>query len=146
MKKKWSAKWKGSRQPRKQRKYVYNAPLHVKRKLVSAHLSEELRKRFGKRSIPVRKGDEVVVMVGQLKKTRGSVEKVDVGNGKVYVQGIKSKKVDGSEVPRPLRASNIMIVRLNLDDKRRQAVFERAGAARKAEPAGKAKTKEEGGS
>ena len=146
MKKKWSVKWKASRQPRKQRKYVYNAPLHVKRKLISAHLSEELRKRFGKRSIPVRKGDEVVVMVGTQKKTRGSVEKVDVGNGKVYVQGIKSKKVDGSEVPRPLRASNIMIVKLNLDDKRRQAVFERAGAARKAAPSEKTKTKEEGGS
>ena len=31
-----------SKQPRKQRKFLYNAPLHVRRKIMSAHLSKEL--------------------------------------------------------------------------------------------------------
>ena len=54
MKKKFSASWKTSTQPRKQRKYRHNAPMHLRQKLVSVHLSKDLRKNYGKRSIPVR--------------------------------------------------------------------------------------------
>ncbi len=62
MKKKFSDKWKASKLPRKQRKYLANAPLHIKRKFLSANLSKELRKKHGKRSIPIRKGDTVRIM------------------------------------------------------------------------------------
>ena len=34
MKRKYSSSWKSSKQPRKQRKYRQNAPLHIKQKLV----------------------------------------------------------------------------------------------------------------
>ena len=61
MKAKFSKKWKSSKQPRKQRKYRAEAPLHVKHKLVSANLSKELRKKYGRRSFPLRKGDTVLV-------------------------------------------------------------------------------------
>ena len=50
MKRKFSKSWKSSKQPRKQRKYSANAPLHLKRKLLSVNLSKELRKKYGKRS------------------------------------------------------------------------------------------------
>ncbi len=94
MKQKWSKNWVSSVQPRKQRKYRYNAPLHVRQKLVSSHLSETLKKRYNKRSMPVRKGDEVMVVRGMFRGKRGVVDRVDLSKLKVYVDEIKVKKVD----------------------------------------------------
>ena len=140
MRKGWSTAWKASSQPRKQRKYRHNAPMHARRGFLSAHVSPELRKRFGVRSFILRKGDEVVVMRGSFRGIRGSVERVDIKATKVYLEEVKAKKVDGSEVQRALQPSNLMITKLSLDDKKRQAVMERSGKKeavkeeRKAEP------------
>ena len=67
MKQKFSIHWKSSKQPRKQRKYAANAPLHLRKKFVSANLSKDLRKKQGKRNIPLRKGDIVKIMRGKFK-------------------------------------------------------------------------------
>jgi large subunit ribosomal protein L24 len=115
----WSKHWKSSKQPRKQRKYVYHAPLHVRHKLLSAHLSRELRERYKKRSLPVRKGDEVEVMKGKFKKKTGKISRVDMTKIKVYIDGITRKKVDGSEIPVPIHPSKLKIINLNLEDKKR---------------------------
>ena len=125
MKKDWSRNWVKSVQPRKQRKYRHNAPLHVRHKFLSANLSPELRRRFEKRSMPVRKGDEIEVMRGSSKGLRGTVNRVDVKKCRIYVEEIKVKKVDGSEIMKSLQPSNLRIVKLSLDDKMRQRVFER---------------------
>lgn len=116
--KKWSSKWKSSKNPKKQRKYRYNAPLHVKHKLLSVHLSEELRKKYKKRSLPIRKGDEVIVLRGKYKKKTGKVSKVDLKKLKVYVEGITRKRVAGTEIQVPLEPSNLMIISLQEDKKR----------------------------
>jgi large subunit ribosomal protein L24 len=143
MKKSWSPKWAASTQPRKQRKYRYNAPLHVRHKFLSAHLSKELRERFGKRSVAIRKGDEAAVMKGAFKGFRGNVERVDLSATRVYIDGMKRKKVDGSEVSVPIHPSNVMITKLTLEDKMRQAVFERAvkpsSPSKENPPSGKSK-------
>ncbi|UCD03416.1 MAG: 50S ribosomal protein L24 [Candidatus Aenigmatarchaeota archaeon] len=131
MRQEWSNKWKSSTQPRKQRKYRANAPLHIKRKFLSVNLTKPLRERFGKRTMVVRKGDEVIVLRGSLKGSRGNVEKVDLSSQKVYVENIKVKKVDGSEVPRGLTPSNLQITKLSVEDKQRQKVLERAGPGKK---------------
>ncbi len=127
MKSEWSNKWKASAQPRKQKKYVHNAPLHVKRKFLSVNLSKPLRERFGKRSMVVRKGDDVIVLRGSLRGKTGTVEKVSIASGKVYIEGVKMKKVDGSEISKPFTASNLQLTKLSLEDKRRQNIVERAG-------------------
>ena len=44
-----------SKQPRKQRKALYNAPAHARGKHMSATLSKDLRADIGKRSLPIRK-------------------------------------------------------------------------------------------
>lgn len=46
---------------RKNRKRHFTAPSHIRRKIMSAPLSKELRKKHGVRSMPVRKDDEVMV-------------------------------------------------------------------------------------
>ncbi len=119
MKKEFSTSWKSSKQPRKQRKFLANAPLHLKRKFISVNLSKELRKKYSKRNIPVRKGDVVKIMRGKFKKKTGKVIDVKVKYGKIFVEGIQTKKQDGSKVNVPLRASNLQIIELNLEDKKR---------------------------
>ncbi len=125
MKQQWSPEWKSSKQPRKQRKYRANAPLHTRHKLMSVHLSKELRGQLGKRSMPVRKGDEIKIISGSSRKTTGTVSRVDLSSLKVYAEGITTKKVDGSEVQRALEPSNLMITKLNMDDKMRRKSLDR---------------------
>lgn len=119
MKKKFASSWNSSKQPRKQRKFRYNAPLHIKQKFASSHLSPELRKKYGTRSVTVRKGDEVKIMRGQFKSRKGKVERVDLKKTKVYITGIELTKKDGSKTIYPLQPSNLMIISANTDDKRR---------------------------
>jgi len=119
MKKKFSTSWKSSKQPRKQRKYLAKAPLHLKRKVLSVNLSKELRKSQGKRSIVVRKNDKVKILRGKYKKKTGKVVRVFTKLGKVEVEGIQVKKLEGSKVNVKLQPSNLQIIELNLEDKRR---------------------------
>ncbi|NOX71613.1 MAG: 50S ribosomal protein L24 [Candidatus Micrarchaeota archaeon] len=146
MKKNWSGKWASSVQPRKQRKYAYNAPLHIKHKFVSVHLSPVLRERYGKRSVPVRNGDKVKVLRGEKKGFTGSVEKVSLEKIVVYIDGLKTKKVDGTEILKGIKPSNLMIIELNTDDKMRQSKLLRqadnAKDAVKPKPAASEKKKE----
>ena len=78
MKQKFSQSWTGSKQPRKQRKLRANAPLHLRRKMISVSLSKELKKKHDKRNFPVRKGDGVSIMRGEFKGKSGNIESVDM--------------------------------------------------------------------
>ena len=126
MKKKWSKNWVSSKQPRKQRKYRAKAPLHVRRKMISAHLVKELVKTHKKRSFPVRKGDKVKVLRGEFKGTIGEIEKVDRKKLKLHVKGVEKKKREGvAQTKIPVDPSNVILLSLNLSDKRRQAALTR---------------------
>ncbi len=117
-----------SRQPKKQRKALYNAPLHVRQKLVSAPLSPELREKFGVRNLPVKTGDKVLIMRGDFKGHEGKVVKVDLRELRIYVEGVTIKKADGTPVFRPIHPSNVMIVEVDLKDPWRRKILERRGA------------------
>ena len=125
MKAKFVNTWNRSKQPRKQRKYRANAPLHIKRKLLSAHLSKELRKKYDKRSMGLRKGDKVRVLVGDFKGKTGVIESIDLRKEKVLVRGVEVVKKDGTKVMRPINTSNLEIIELNLDDNKRKKILER---------------------
>ena len=125
MKKRFSEHWKGSKQPRKQRKYRYNAPLHIKQNFMRAHISKELIKKYSKRNIGLRKGDKVKILRGDFKKKEGKIERVDLKKTKAYISGIERIKKDGTKTLVPIDASNLMITELNLDDKMRQKALER---------------------
>lgn len=116
--KEWSKYWKSSKNPKKQRKYRYNAPLHIKGKFLSAHLSKELRKKTGKRSIRIRKGDKVSIVRGNFKKKNGTVEGVDLKGNKVYISKIEVQKKDGTKSFYPIDPSNVVITELVEDKKR----------------------------
>ncbi|MFH0936324.1 MAG: 50S ribosomal protein L24 [Candidatus Woesearchaeota archaeon] len=125
MKIKWSKHWKSSKQRRKQRKYRYNAPLHVRKKFLSVNLSKDLKKRYNTRNISLRKGDKVKVVRGQFKKHIGKVESLNYKKIRVYIEGINAVKKDGTKKFIPINPSNLMITELNLDDKERKKILER---------------------
>ena len=114
-----------SKKPRKQRKFIYNADQHLRRKMLSAHLSKELRDKYHRRSFPVRKGDEVQIMRGKFKGKKGKVVKVDYKKYRIYIEGITIKKADGTERLFPIHPSNTMIVSLDLSDKKRVEALEK---------------------
>ena len=124
MKSKFKSSWIHSVQPRRQRKYRYNAPLHIRQNFVHAHLSPELRKKYGKRAIQLKSGDTVTVLRGAQKKKQGVVDRILLKQGKVYVQGVELIKREGAKIPLPLNASNLMITKLDLDDRKRKTKLE----------------------
>lgn len=119
MKQVFSKSWKSSKQIRKQRKYRVNAPLHIASKMMGAHLSKILRKKYNTRSISIRKGDEVKVMRGKFKGKTGKIAQVDIKKQRVTIEGLQNKKKDGTKINVYFNASNLLIKTLNEDDKRR---------------------------
>ncbi len=119
MAKDFSRSWRSSRQPDKQRKFIYNAPYHLRGSLMTSLLSKELRKKYNKRSLRLRKGDKVKVMRGQFKGKQGVVENVDLKNYKVNIENVQMNKKDGTTTYYPLHPSNLMIIDVYKEDKKR---------------------------
>ena len=120
----FSTSWKRSIQTRKQRKYRYNAPLHVKQNLLHVHLSSELKKKYGIRNTQVKKGDKVRILRGQFKKKEGKVERVNLKQEKVFITGIELIKKEGTKVPVALSPSNLLVIDLDLTDRKRKNKLE----------------------
>ncbi len=125
MKKEFSTHWKSSKQPRKQRKYRYNAPLHILNKFMSVHLSKDLRKKYGVRNVGIRKGDKVKIVRGQFKGKSGKVEKVILKKTKVFVEGVQLTSKTGNKSSYPIHPSNLILLELNLSDKKRKEKLEK---------------------
>jgi len=121
-----------SKQPKKQRKALFTAPLHKRQKLMSAPLSPELREKFGIRNLPVRKGDTVRVMRGTWAGHEGKVVRVDLRKTRIYIDGVTVRKADGTPKFYPIHPSKVMIISLDTSDKRRMAIIERRQKAKKA--------------
>lgn len=128
MKRSFSTRWKSSAQPRKQHKYRHNAPLHIKHRFLNAHLSKELRKKYGKRSLPLRKGDEVLVMQGSFKRKKAKVVSVNLRRSRVALEGLQHTRRDGTKVPVTFHPRILQIQALVTDDKERLAVLQRTAA------------------
>jgi large subunit ribosomal protein L24 len=111
--------------PGKQRKLLYNAPLHKKRKWLASHLAENLLLKYDKRSIPVITGDTVKVMRGSFKGHEDKVASIHVKKQVVEVEGITTVKADGTKVAKSIYASNLLITKLNLTDRWRRQKLER---------------------
>jgi len=118
----WKTK---SKKPKKQRKAVFKAPLHKKRKMLAAPLSPELRGKYERRSFPVRVGDTVLVVRGDFAGYEGKVLKVDVKNLRIQVEGVTRRKVDGTLIYVPIHPSKVMITKLDLSDNLRKQAIER---------------------
>jgi large subunit ribosomal protein L24 len=114
-----------SSKARKQRKRQIEAPLHQRKKMVRGHLAPKYLEAGKRRSLTIRKGDQVRIMRGEQKGEEGKVEKVDLKNLTVTIEGVTQAKADESQSARRIHASNIMIIRPDMSDRRRSMKFGR---------------------
>jgi large subunit ribosomal protein L24 len=129
--------------PRKQRKQLYNAPLHKRYKIFSAPLSPDLKKSHSTNALPIRSGDTVKIMRGERKGMEGKVAGVDRTKYRVSIEGVTREKVDGTAMPASIHPSKVMITNLNLDDKWRREILKRKSKGEEAKPLAEEIKKEE---
>ena len=84
-------------------------------------------KKYGIRSIRVRKGDKVKVMRGSFKGEERKIDRINTKTQKIYLEKIEISKIDGSKTTRPFNSSNLLITDLNLDDKKRMKKLKEKG-------------------
>ncbi len=116
-----------SSKPGKMRKHQLACSKHLRSRLVHGHLSRPLSAQYGTKSMVVRRGDRVRVMRGDFSGHEDEVTEVDLNRGFVYVKDVTQDKADGTKSFVPLRASNLEITKLSLDDERRQKILQRRG-------------------
>ena len=121
-----------SKQPRKQRLARYTAPYHRRHREMSAPIDRGLRERqlargfMYPRAIPVRKGDRVLIVRGEGKGNNAAkVAKIDRKARKIYIEGYTYFKSDGTELQRPVDASNLVIINPDWSDIRRRNLLNR---------------------
>jgi large subunit ribosomal protein L24 len=117
--------------PAKQRRMIYQAPDHVRHKLLGARLSAELQASHGIKTLPVRNGDTVFIMRGDHKGFEGKITRIDRSSYRILVEGLTREKVDGTAIFVPVHPSKVKITGLMLDDKWRKKILERKKQARK---------------
>jgi large subunit ribosomal protein L26e len=127
---KFSSRVSSSR--RKSRKAHFSAPSSVRRILMSAALSSDLKNKHNVRSVPVRKDDEVQVVRGTYKGREGKVVQVYRRKWVIHVERITREKVNGSTVNVGIDPSKVVITKLKVD-KDRKALLDRKGKGRAAE-------------
>lgn len=108
-----------SKKPKAQRKALFTRPMHERGKDFSAHLSKELHKSTGRRSLTLRKGDKVKVMRGKNKGFSGKITRFDSRKKRVFIEKLARKKADGTERLIPINASKVMILELDRSDDKR---------------------------
>jgi large subunit ribosomal protein L26e len=86
---------------RKNRKAHFTAPSSKRRVILSAPLSKELRKKYGVRSLPIRKQDEVVVDRGTQKGKEGKVTKVYRRKFIIQIEKLSKDKANGMLIAPP---------------------------------------------
>ncbi|TDH07832.1 hypothetical protein EPR50_G00110060 [Perca flavescens] len=127
---------------RKNRKRHFNAPSHIRRKIMSSPLSKELRQKYNVRSMPIRKDDEVQVVRGHYKGQQiGKVVQVYRKKYVIYIERVQREKANGTTVHVGIHPSKVVITRLKLD-KDRKKILERKAKSR-ADGKEKGKYKEE---
>ena len=107
-----------STRPGKQRKARATAPLHKKKRMISAHLDSPLMTEYNVRSLPVRKGDTVKILRGakDFKKSEAKVASVDLKECKLIIENITIPKADGTQKPKPIDPSDVILTKLDLSD------------------------------
>ena len=107
---------------RKSRSAHFNAPSHVKYHLMSANLCKELREKHGVKSLPVRRDDEVLIVRGGFKDTKGKVSAVYRKRWCLYIEKVTKTRKNGATVKIPINASNCVLTKLKLTPDREDLI------------------------
>ncbi len=112
-----------SRQPRRQRKAQFNRPVHRRGMVMVLPLSKELRTRYHRRRLTVRKGDTVRVLAGSFVGREERVARVDRKNRRLILDNVTLRKADKKLQQLPLNPGHLLLTRLNLSDAWRRRVL-----------------------
>eukprot|EP01137_Pigoraptor_chileana_P015286 Opistho-2@71010 len=126
---------------RKSRRAHFAAPSNVRRVIMSAPLSKELRGKYNVRSLPIRKDDEVTVTRGHYKGQSGKVVQVYRKKWVVHIERVTREKANGSTVNIGIHPSKVEVTKPKLD-KDRRGILERKNRSKLADK-GKGKHTEE---
>jgi len=129
--------------PRRQRRALYSADTFERRRRMTVLLSRELRARFHRRSVPLRKGDTVRVLGGSYKGREERVAKIDRRAYAVTLDNVTLKTADEKMKPLDLRPGHLVITKLNLSDAWRRRSLRIRDEEATAEERGESPTEEE---
>merc|ERR1711933_117261 len=115
---------------RKSRKAYFTAPSHIRRKLMSAPLSKDLRTKYSVRSLPIRRDDEVMIVRGHYHDREGKVTQVYRKKWRIHIERVTRDKANGQTVPIGIHPSKVMSTKIKLD-KDRKALLDRKNRALK---------------
>ena len=108
--------------------------------MMSAPLSKELRTKYGVRSMPVVKEDEVQVVRGHYRGQQvGKIVQCFRKKFRIYIERIQREKANGASVYVGIHPSKVCIVKLKMDKDRKKILDRRAKG--RAEATGKDKGK-----
>merc|ERR1711920_23111 len=113
------------------------APSHIRRKLMSAPLSKDLRTKYSVRSLPVRRDDEVMIVRGHYHDREGKVTQVYRKKWRIHIERVTRDKAYGQTVPIGIHPSKVMITKLKIDKDRKALLDRKAGKAGKGKYADK---------
>lgn len=111
------------RSARRQRRALYAAHPQRRRRMMTVPLSRDLKSRFHRRSLPLRKGDTVRIIGGSYVGREERIAKVDRRAFSVTLENVTSKTGESKQTPLPMRTGKLILVRLNLSDPQRRALL-----------------------
>ena len=107
-----------SSHPRKTRnQQIYYAAMQTASKQLSASLSKELRKKYGKRSSRIVEGDTAKIVRGEFTGVDGKVTKISIPDRGVNIEGVKKEKLKGDKFDVYVHTTNIILTALSTSDK-----------------------------
>jgi len=94
---------------------------------MSAPLSKELKAKYGVRSMPIRRDDEVQVSSGHFKGQQvGKVLQCYRAKFRIYIERIQREKANGATVNVGIHPSKVVIVKLKMDKDRKDLLDRKA--------------------
>jgi len=105
-------------------KLIHRATFHTRSKQLGSQLSEDLRKKYGKKSVRVVEGDSVKIVRGEFKGVDGKISKISTKKSSVAVEGVKKEKTKGDKFDVYIHTSNLLVTGLNEENKWRIARLE----------------------
>ena len=88
---------------------IYYATHQTASAQLSSELSNDLKKKYGKRSLRVIEGDTVKVIRGEFSGVDGKVTKVSLIKNGINIEGVKKDRVKGDKFDVYIHTTNIVI-------------------------------------
>jgi len=105
-----------SKQPRKQRKALYNYKNNQRSKLLSTRIADYLREEYGIKRLPIRVGDQVRVCKGEFKDFEGEALEI-TKDLRCRIKEAQFEKTDGTQYHPAIHISNLIITKFAKEKK-----------------------------